>query len=78
MSYKIIASTGQIYDLDINLHNDGSSITSTISSKEFLDLVINNYTLIVMTDEIKSLYNLLWDNEEQFTSQKVKNLKNNF
>ena len=78
MNHKIITSNGDIYDVFIELKSLVNQLNPTVSSKEFLDFVNNNYENIIMNSEIKNIYNTLWSGEEQFTSKVLKTLNNNF
>jgi hypothetical protein len=77
MTYKIISSNGESFDIDIVTNND-TKMEDTITSKRFLDFINLNADNIQITDSIREVYNYLWSNEEQFTSVLLKQSSMNF
>jgi hypothetical protein len=69
MTYKIISSQGEIFDIDFEIKSKTLSLDSTVSGRVYLEFVNANIESILLTDEAKQVYNHLWANEEQFESK---------
>jgi hypothetical protein len=76
MTYKIISSQGEIFDIDFEINSKSIKLDQTISGRVYLEFVNANIENILLTKEAKEVYNHLWTNEEQFES-KVLRMQNN-
>ncbi|MGL4758132.1 MAG: hypothetical protein ACRCXZ_02265 [Patescibacteria group bacterium] len=65
MIYRIITSTGAVYETEIEITKETLILEGVIPSYRFLDFVNKNYTDIKLSSDARSIYNQLWEEEEQ-------------
>ncbi len=69
MTYKVISSRGEVFDIELQLLNNSLTLNSTISAREYLEFVNTNIETLELAENAKSAYSYLWGIEEQFQSR---------
>jgi hypothetical protein len=69
MIYKVISSKGEVFDIELEILNEGLNLNNPVSARDYLEFVNSNIEHIQLGLNAKEAYTHFWNNEEQFHSR---------